>query len=50
MRMALLVSGLSFLCLASLLIWARARAELQRQQLALLELDAAELGLLEEHS
>jgi heme exporter protein C len=50
MRTALLVSGLSFLCLASLLIWARARAELQRQQVALLELDAAELGLLEGHS
>lgn len=50
MRAALLLSGLAFLALASLLIWARARAERDRQRLSLLELDAAELGLLEEQA
>ena len=50
MRSALLLSGLAFLSLASLLIWARARAERDRQRVLLLELDAAELGLLEEHA
>jgi heme exporter protein C len=50
MRPALWVSGLAFLALAALLIWARARAERDRQRAALLELDAAELGLLEEQA
>jgi heme exporter protein C len=48
MSSALRISGLAFLALASLLIWARARAERERQRVQLLELDAAELGLLEE--
>jgi heme exporter protein C len=48
MRLALLLSGLAFLMLASLLVWARARAERDRQRAQLLELDAAELGLLED--
>jgi heme exporter protein C len=50
MRPALWISGLAFLALSSLLIWARARAERDRQRTLLLELDAAELGLLEEQA
>ena len=50
MSRALGASGLAFLALVSLLIWARARAERARQRVQLLELDAAELGLLEEHA
>ncbi len=50
MASALRFSGLAFIALASLLIWARMRAERERQRVQLLELDAAELGLLEEHA
>jgi heme exporter protein C len=48
MKSALLFSFLAFTSLVSLLVWARARAERERQRVQLLELDAAELGLLEE--
>ncbi len=48
MKSALYITGLAFLGLSSLLIWARARAERDRQRVQLMELDAAELGLLEE--
>jgi heme exporter protein C len=50
MRPAFWISVLAFLALASLLIWARTRAERDRQRALLLELDAAELGLLEEQT
>lgn len=49
MRTALLLSFAAFTALVALLVWARARAERDRQQVRMLELDAAELGLLEEH-
>jgi heme exporter protein C len=42
MRMALWWSGLAFLALASLLIWARTRAERDRQRVQLLELEVEE--------
>jgi heme exporter protein C len=50
MRTALLVSFAAFTALVALLVWVRARAERDRQRLITLELDAAELGLLEEQS
>jgi len=49
MRVALILSFLAFTALVALLIWARARAERARQRIQALELDAAELGLLEDH-
>ena len=49
MRLALLLSFAAFTALVALLIWVRARAERDRQRVRLLELDAAELGLLEDH-
>jgi heme exporter protein C len=48
MRTALLLSFLAFTGLNALLIWLRARAEHDRRRVQLLELDAAERGLLEE--
>ncbi len=48
MKSALYITGLAFFALSSLLIWARARAERDRQRVQLIELDAAELELLEE--
>lgn len=48
MRTALLVSFVAFTALVALLVWVRTRAERDRQRLMTLELDAAELGLLED--
>ena len=48
MLTALLLSLAAFTALVSLLIWARASAEVARQHVQTLELDAAELGFLEE--
>ncbi len=48
MRMALGLSFATFTALVVLLIWARARVERDRQRVLMLELDAAEFGLLEE--
>jgi len=48
MRPALLFGFLLFLVLSVVLIWVRARGERLRQRLSVLELDAAERGLLEE--
>ncbi len=48
MKTALLFAFITFTALAILLIWARARAERDRQRVITLELDAAELGVLEE--
>jgi heme exporter protein C len=48
MVVALLVSLAAFSALAALLIWVRARAERDVQEVQRLELDAAERGLLEE--
>ncbi len=48
MGMALGLSFMAFTALVTLLIWARARAERDRQLVTALELDAAERGLLEE--
>lgn len=48
MRTALLLSFGAFTALNALLIWVRARAERDRRRVQLLELDAAERGLLEE--
>jgi len=48
MKTALLVSFIAFTALVALLVWVRARAERDRQRVLTLELDAAELGLLEE--
>jgi heme exporter protein C len=48
MRTALLLSFCAFTALNALLIWVRARAERDRRRVQLLELDAAERGLLEE--
>jgi len=48
MGMALGLAFATFTALAVLLIWARARAERDRQRVLMLELDAAELGILEE--
>jgi heme exporter protein C len=45
---ALILGFVFFTLLAALLIWSRARVERTRQQIAQLESDAAELGLLEE--
>jgi heme exporter protein C len=50
MGMALGISFMAFTFLVVLLIWARASAERARQRIQTLELDAAELGLLEDHS
>jgi heme exporter protein C len=50
MRPALILSFVAFTALVALLIWARASAERARQRIHALELDAAELGLLEDHS
>lgn len=50
MRTALVLAFLAFTCLVALLIWARATAERARQRIQALELDAAELGLLEDHA
>ena len=48
MRPALFLGLLFIVLLAAALIWLRARAERTRQQVAALELDAAERGLLED--
>ena len=48
MAVALVSGFVFFTALCALLIWARTRAERQRQRLIALELDAAESGLLEE--
>lgn len=48
MKPALILGFLLMLTLAAALIWIRMRAERLRQQVAALELDAAERGLLEE--
>jgi heme exporter protein C len=48
MRTALLLSFAAFTALNALLIWVRARAERDQRRVQLLELDAAERGLLEE--
>lgn len=48
MIVALVLAVVTFTALALLLIWARARAERDRQRVVMLELDAAELGVLEE--
>lgn len=48
MGTALALGFLAFSLLTALLIWARVRAERDRQRLEGLELDAAEFGLLEE--
>jgi len=50
MRMALTLGFASFTALFALLVWARARAESDRMRVQMLELDAAERGLLEEVS
>lgn len=50
MRLALTLSFAAFTALVALLVWARARAEADRQRVQMLELDAAERGLLEEVS
>lgn len=49
MKTALLLSFLAFTVWVALLIWVRARAERDLQRVRLLELDAAERGLLEDH-
>jgi heme exporter protein C len=49
MLIALLLGCAAMTALACLLIWARARIERDRQRVLGLEMDAAELGLLEEH-
>jgi heme exporter protein C len=48
MGMALGFAFMAFTSLVILLVWARARAERDRQRVLMLELDAAELGILEE--
>ena len=48
MRTALLISFTAFTALTALLIWVRTRAERDQRRVQLLELDAAERGLLEE--
>ena len=48
MGIALGLGFLAFTLLTVLLVWARVRSERDRQKLQTLELDAAELGLLEE--
>jgi heme exporter protein C len=48
MRVALIISFIAFTALVALLVWVRTRAERDRQRLMTLELDAAELGLLED--
>lgn len=50
MLVALLLGCAAMTALAVLLVWARARAERVRQRVLVLELDAAEQGLLEEHA
>ncbi len=47
---ALILSFCAFTALVALLIWTRAAAERARQHILTLELDAAELGLLEDRS
>lgn len=48
MRTALLLSFAAFTALCALLVWVRARAERDKRRVQVLELDAAERGLLEE--
>lgn len=48
MLVALLLGCAAMTALCALLVWSRARAERVRQRVLTLELDAAELGLLEE--
>ena len=48
MSIALMLGFAAMTALAALLIWARARYERDRQRVLMLELDAAERGLLEE--
>lgn len=50
MLIALLLGCAALTALASLLVWARARLERDRQRILAIELDAAEHGLLEEHA
>lgn len=50
MLIALLLGCAGMTALCALLVWARARAERDRQRVLTLELDAAELGLLEEQA
>jgi heme exporter protein C len=49
MRTALLLGFASFTALTALLVWVRARLELDQRRLVELELTAAEAGILEEH-
>jgi heme exporter protein C len=50
MLVALLLGCAAMTALCALLVWARALAERDRQRVLTLELDAAELGLLEEQA